>query len=537
MKTNARGTKRVTFQDDVIFSLEPSVEVDDNLLIHRKSSLSSQSDSSLSWKVGDILMSTTLLKEKRTKVDHIPRRKNPFRGRGVPKLNLLPKKDESTLAASIDENDNHCENIDTSQMMTGIVPLSVAKNSTTSSFEGFEILYPLRTIVEYQSNTIQAAPKPSTDASAKFSSEGICWSANNCKGIDLVSAASTLRCWLLFIPAFLGATGGTEQPIINSTHLVYTGGENWHVRLGETTSPISVDDQSPFSIIDQSDVATSRAQDEAVSDVSSIFLEKVASNNFPAFIHNSFDVGYEVELMYQPSVTTYPTNQRSLELIHKMKSQLFRKKKPMNLKLYSVNKLVLDTTDPRKCDEDSTGSPSGVDCFLSSIVQDNSVAPTYVLLAPGVRTLEEKLKFLHQQNTNESSVDQTSIDSESLYSVNLLRIPYDDSSLVESVELEPLGDVIDSPPSRWSSFKCFDIFDLVDRIDDCCMDDGHILETSNSFDESDVVVSAEEAEYRKLLCRKLKQKRRKERIMRKIKNQEINTIRDDSFSIVYRLPD
>lgn len=355
MKTNAHGTKCVTFQDDV--------KVDNSLLIHRNSSLSSWSDSSLSWKVSDILMSTTFINEKRKKVDHVPHRNNliTFRGCGTSKLNLLPKKDKSALAATIDENENHCE-----------------------------------------------------------------------------------------------------------------------------------------------------------------------------FIHNNFDEGYEVGLMYQPSVTTYPTNQRSLELIHKMKSQLFRRKRLINLKLYSVNKLgkverlkLLDTADPRKCDEDSTGSPAGVDCCPSSIGQDNSVAPTdALLLAPGVRTLEEKL------------FNQTFIDSESLYSVDLLRIPYDDSSLVESVELEPLGDLNDLPPFQWSSYQCFDVFDLADRIDDCCMDDGHVLETSNSFDDSDVVVSAEEAEYRKLLRRKLVQKRRKERMMRKIKNQETNTIvRDDSFYIVYHLPD
>jgi hypothetical protein len=44
-----------------------------------------------------------------------------------------------------------------------------------------------------------------------------------------------------------------------------------------------------------------------------------------------------------------------------------------------------------------------------------------------------------------------------------------------------------------------------------------------------VIVSVEEAKYRKLLRRKLKQKRRKERMMRKIKNPETST--------VYRLPD
>lgn len=124
--------------------------------------------------------------------------------------------------------------------------------------------------------------------------------------------------------------------------------------------------------------------------------------------------------------------------------------------------------------------------------------------------------------------------------MDLLRIPYDDSSLVESVELETLSDRNDSPPpSRWSSFQCFDVFDLADRIDDCCMvDDAHTLEISNSFDDSDEIVSAKEAKYRKVLRRKLKQKRRKERMMRKIQNPETITIaRDDSFSIVVRLPD
>jgi hypothetical protein len=335
----------------------------------------------------------------------------------------------------------------------------------------------------------------------------------------------------------MGATGGTEQPtafmssqtIINPTRLVYTGGENWHVRLGQTTSPVSVDDLSPFSIITRSEDA------KPVSDGSSIFLERVSSNNFPAFIHNSFDEGYEVGLMYQPSETTYPTTQRSLGLIHNIKSQSLRKKNLVNFNLYSINgkklgkveRLKLLGTDLHKCDEDSTGSPAGVDCFPSSIGQDD-------------RTLEEKLKTARQNTNESSSVDQTYIDSESLYSVDLLRIPYDDSSLVESVELETLSDRNDSPPpSRWSSFQCFDVFDLADRIDDCCMvDDAHTLEISNSFDDSDEIVSAKEAKYRKVLRRKLKQKRRKERMMRKIQNPETITIaRDDSFSIVVRLPD
>jgi hypothetical protein len=288
---------------------------------------------------------------------------------------------------------------------------------------------------------------------------------------------------------------------------------------------VSVDDLSPFSIITRSEDATLRAQDKPVGDGSSILLERVTSNNFPAFIHNSFDEGYEVGLMYQPSETTYPTNQRSLGLIHNIKSQSLRKKNLVNFNLYSINgkklgkveRLKLLGTDLHKCDEDSTGSPAGVDCFPSSVGQDD-------------RTLEEKLKTARQNTNESSSVDQTYIDSESLYSVDLLRIPYDDSSLVESVELETLSDRCDSPPSRWSSFQCFDVFDLADRIDDCCMvDDAHTLGISNSFDDSDVIVSVEEAKYRKLLRRKLKQKRRKERMMRKIKNPETST--------VYRLPD
>jgi hypothetical protein len=83
--------------------------------------------------------------------------------------------------------------------------------------------------------------------------------------------------------------------------------------------------------------------------------------------------------------------------------------------------------------------------------------------------------------------------------VDLLRIPYDDSLLVESIDIEASSDPYVSPLSRWSS--C--LFDLADRIDDCCMGDVHILGILNSFDDSDVVVSAEEAEYRKLLRRKL----------------------------------
>ena len=117
-------------------------------------------------------------------------------------------------------------------------------------------------------------------------------------------------------------------------------------------------------------------------------------------------------------------------------------------------------------------------------------------------------------------VDQIFIDNESPCSVDLLRIPYDDSLLVESIDIEASSDPNVSPLSRWSS--C--LFDLADRIDDCCMGDVHILGILNSFDDSDVVVSAEEAEYRKLLRRKLKQKRRKERTMRKIKNPETNTL-------------
>ena len=75
-------------------------------------------------------------------------------------------------------------------------------------------------------------------------------------------------------------------------------------------------------------------------------------------------------------------------------NQSFRKKNLFNFKLYSVNgkveRLSLVDTDHRKCDEDSTDSPAGVDCLPSSIGQDNRVAPRDVLFAPGVRTLEEK---------------------------------------------------------------------------------------------------------------------------------------------------
>ena len=280
--------------------------------------------------------------------------------------------------------------------------------------------------------------------------------------------------------SLMGATKGNamSQKIINPSHLVHTGGENWHVKLGQTTSPISVDDQSPFSIITRSDNATSWPQDEPVSDVSSISLESE---------------GYEVGLIYQPN-NCVSNKSVEVSIDPHDQNQSFRKKNLFNFKLYSVNgkveRLSLVDTDHRKCDEDSTDSPAGVDCLPSSIGQDNRVAPRDALFAPGVRTLEEK---------ESSSVDQIFIDNESPCSVDLLRIPYDDSFLVESIDIEASSDPNVSPLSRWSS--C--LFDLADRIDDCCMGDVHILGILNSFDDSDVVVSAEEAEYRKLLRRKL----------------------------------
>lgn len=257
---------------------------------------------------------------------------------------------------------------------------------------------------------------------------------------------------------------------------------------------------SPFSIITRSDSATSWPQDEPVSDISSISLESK---------------GYEVGLIYQPNNCV--SNKSVVVRID-----------PQD-KLGKVERLSLVDTGHRKCDEDSTDSPAGVDCLPSSIGQDNRVAPRYALFAPGVRTLEEKIMTVLQNSNELSSVDQIFIDNESPCSVDLLRIPYDDSLLVEFIDIEASSDPNVSPLSRWSS--C--LFDLADRIDDCCMGDVHILGILNSFDDSDVVVSAEEAEYRKLLRGKLKQKRRKERTMRKIKIPETNTLVRDVSLIVH----